>query len=106
MSAEAASPTGIDHDESLTPKPNDDALVISEEDSESEDPENDDDDDHYQEEPAPPPPRKRRRCPSSAVLSASVKLRVREAASYECWLCGLNGRHVAHVVGKADIVLV
>lgn len=61
-------------------------------------------DDDYDDRPAPR--RRKRPCPSSAVISASVRHRVRNAASNECWLCGLNGRHVAHILGKADIALV
>lgn len=52
------------------------------------------------------PPRKRRKvCPSSAI-SSSVRATVIEKAGGKCWLCGLNGSHIAHVIARSETDLV
>lgn len=55
-----------------------------------------------------PPARKRQRasCLSSAVVPAAVKRQVVNQANKRCWLCGQFGKHVAHVIAKADTILV
>ncbi|KAL0640660.1 hypothetical protein Q9L58_000330 [Maublancomyces gigas] len=84
---------------SISDRDDDDFVSEPEDDTESVDPNGDDNDD-------PPPSRGRKRlCPSSTVISTSVRNLVRGAASGECWLCGLTGCHVAHILGKADIAL-
>lgn len=53
------------------------------------------------------PPRKRRKvCPSSAAISSSVRATVIEKAGGKCWLCGLNGSHIAHVIARSETDLV
>lgn len=69
--------------------------------SEAEDGENDENEDENEDECERedyPPPKRRKRLyiPSSIV----------NLASSECWLCGLAGKHVAHVIGTADKHLV
>lgn len=57
----------------------------------------------------PPPPRKRSRgssCASSTFVPAAIKRQVITRANRKCWLCGQFGKHVAHVIAKADNILV
>lgn len=71
-------------------------------DTDDEDSEEDEDEDY-------PPPKKRKGravCLSSANVPASIKKRVMDAALNKCWLCGLFGKHVAHVIAKSDKHLV
>lgn len=69
--------------------------------------------DHYEKDVdhsslVPPLARKRQRgsCPSSAVIPAAIKRQIIDRANKKCWLCGQFGKHVAHVIAKADTILV
>lgn len=50
--------------------------------------------------------KRRKACPSSTAVSVSVKARVLRNYGEKCWLCGMVGKHVAHVIAKSDRVLV
>lgn len=50
--------------------------------------------------------KRRKRCASSTAVSVSVRARVIRTGGEKCWLCGMIGKHVAHVIAKSDRVMV